>query len=597
MFNLVTNFCLLPLILPTWKEKPLPKDFLSYEAAGFKSPSAKVQFQKNALKNNDPTFRIQVLQQLAQINNDESQALIYSHLKKEKNSSVRLALLNALCNCKASEGHMKEVESLITSELAEGIAAARLYCGFPKADLKRVVKLMDVLREADQLILLQALNDSARLPLGIWMNLYKKRKEPRARFLILQALTSKAGNPQSLKLLADVLKSPKLLERSAVALNLKPSTKTAELIKVLATDKHSSIRSLAAQNMGLLVNSDFHPILLKLAKDKDSEVRKKAYSSLRKYPTKATLNTLVDGFADVELLNQKVACESVQVISTATSVAQTLASYIQDKNIGKRRWSAKVLGFLNKKEFAGKIKQQLLREKNHDAQKEQLFALGEFKELLNDKQIKKLFIGHKRVKAELMHYLGKTNRQEFFHYIHDAAFNEKGSSVCHAAFEAIGRNGSTWFNKTILAVMNDLDSEDTRSSYDRVCACWAAGKLRGLSKAARERLVKSVSEKTLPSPMGKAFDGMVMIPILFAFVDQAKFGDGDRDYYKKKIASFVKRFKQTGSARGRSSEFPTGYEKMHYADQAVAYLEGKDIEAAPNKKRSIVWRYKDLSDK
>ncbi|NQZ59865.1 MAG: HEAT repeat domain-containing protein, partial [Lentisphaeraceae bacterium] len=465
-----TIICLLPLIVPAWKEKPLPNDFLNKDTMGYESSSELIQYQNKALKFSDPQLRMEIIRQLALLENDEAQALMYRHLKVEKEASVRLALINYLANLAFNEKRLEDVELLVNDKTAEGIAAARLYCKFPKADLTLVLNLLDKVNAVDRISLLKALRLSGRLPLSAWMKLYSDKSSSLSRFQILQGLAAKTPTTASLELLLKVLKNSNVREKLAIALSISASEKTTDHLLQMANDSHLSIRSIAARKMADFHKPRFLAKLLKLAVQDDSEVRKMAYYSLRNYAGGA--DALLKGLDDGELFNQEMAFESLMELSHKTSLVAKAAKCISHKSINRRRWAGRLLGQQNKREFTAKIKQQLLREKNHLAQKEQLFALGEFKGELSAAQVDSLNKGHESVKAELMLYLGKIKNQKFYSYVEKAAVDKESHVVRRAAFTAIGKIASSRFNKQILMVMDDFDEY---SGADRALACRAAG--------------------------------------------------------------------------------------------------------------------------
>ena len=63
----------MPVILPVWKEGPIPKDFLSYDVQGYKSTVEQIEFQRNAFKAGDPTFRMSSLRLLGLVDDSKEE--------------------------------------------------------------------------------------------------------------------------------------------------------------------------------------------------------------------------------------------------------------------------------------------------------------------------------------------------------------------------------------------------------------------------------------------------------------------------------------------------------------------------------------------
>ena len=54
MFStLMTFMATLPIILPVWQEKPMPRGFLQIERTGFYSTPEELAYQSKAFKSND----------------------------------------------------------------------------------------------------------------------------------------------------------------------------------------------------------------------------------------------------------------------------------------------------------------------------------------------------------------------------------------------------------------------------------------------------------------------------------------------------------------------------------------------------------------
>ncbi|MCH2205324.1 MAG: HEAT repeat domain-containing protein [Lentisphaerales bacterium] len=590
--SFVTFMTLLPAILPTWQEKPMPKNYLTYDLEGYKSEIALTNKQKEALTVEDPVFRLNVLWKLSLLENEDAAKVMLDFIATENDPLMKTAALRYLYNCTLPKDAKSTVEKLINGQTSEGIAAARLYCRFENADLAKVSKLLSNSSLKDKISLVKALAETKRITAKEWRQICKESTEYSFRVVPLHEI---ARNPDdaSIDFLKKILKVGSQSEKAVIALNLKVNDKTMQLLAMCLSEKHATVRSAAAAAALQIKGNKFHTKLINLSRDSDSEVRKSAVRSLQAYPNKSSVEALYKALGDKELLVQKVAVESLKVISKKFDIAPFISKGIQNGNVGLRRWTAHLLGFLIKKENANAIASQLKKEKDFDARTEQVYALGQFKYKLSAQEIKKLSTDHERVRAALMHYLGKINDKKYFQLMHDTAMKDTAGFVRWASLEAMGRNGDPWFNKTLLAIMKDLDKENMRDYQDRAVACWAAGKIRGLSKPMIELMIKYMKVPTIPVVMGpNTYDNShVLLSIQFAFCDQyhsQKPGEM-KDYFLK----FAKFFHFRFTKDRRSVDFPRSFHNDNYTEQGLSYLMNEKAPRVHLPKRKLNWDYKE----
>ena len=580
----------LPIILPVWEKGPMPPEYLKYDNIGYKSETEKTKLQSEGLKIKDPVFKMEVLRRLSLLESAEAAEVMYGFLKSETEPTLRAATLSYLYFCPPIAKHVNLVEGLINNQTEEGIAAAKLYCRFKEAKINKVTKLLKGSSTSHKVALVQALKESKKINPTQWLKILKEDKSQSFQAAVLSAIASSQVNNETFSLIKKTLESGSLVQKTALASSLTASEKTAALFPSMSKDKHATVRRAAAKGMGAIVKPSHEDLLIALSKDKDAEVRKEASSSLRNYPSDKTVKALIIVLKDPQLLTQKKAVESLMLISKNKEIMPLVAPSLSSGNFSSRRWAAHIAGNLVKKEHAALIEKQLRKEKNFDAKTEQVYALGQFKHKLDKAFITKLSKDHERVRAALMLYLAKIDVEEFFPFMHEAAMNDPIGPVRWAALEGAGINGSPWFNKTLLDIMLDLDEENMRDAQDRACACWAAGKIRGLSKKMADQMKLSMNRPTIPVPMGpKTYDhSSVLISIVFAYADQAKSNNPDAENYGKYAKAFVFRFiKDT-----RSVDFPRGYHNDYYASQAEKYLLNQKVEPMPFPKRRLSFEYK-----
>ena len=580
----------LPVILPVWKEGPLPKQFLKYDNIGYKAESERIQVQKDALKIKDPIFRMQTLRRLSLLESTESAEVMYEYLKVETEPTLRAAALSYLYYSPSIPGRISLVEGLINNQTEEGIAAARLYCKFKAAKAGKVMKLLKGTSESNKVALVQALRENNKLSTDQWLKVLNEDKTNSYQAEVLGAIASSKANSKSIALIKKTLNNGSIIQQTAVASGLRASKETSELFFPMSKAKHATVRRSAARAMGEVVESRFEDTLIQLSRDKDAEVRKQAAISLRGYSSDKSIKALINNLNDSQLLNQKKAVESLMHISKNRSIMDLIAPSLSHKDFSPRRWAAHIAGNLIEKKHAATIEKQLRKESHHDARTEQVYALGQFRHKMDKAYITKLSKDHERVRAALMLYLAKIDVKEFFPFMHEAAMNDPVGPVRWAALEGAGINGSPWFNKTLLDIMTDLDAENMRDAQDRTCACWAAGKIRGLSQGMADQMKLSMNRPTIPVPMGpKTYDhSSVLISIIFAYADQSKSNNPKAELFGKYADSFVYRFlKDT-----RSVDFPRGYHNDYYADQADKYLKNQEVGPMPFPKRRLSFEFK-----
>jgi HEAT repeat protein len=597
MFSPILTFmATLPIILPVWKEGPMPKNFLKYDSEYYKTTADSLAYQQKAFKVGDPTFKLNVLRLVSTLNDESASKSLYSFLKLAKDSVVKTAILDYLYGLPVIEENLNKIAPLMNNQVAEGIAAARLYIRFKDADLNKVYALLKGTSLKNKTTLVRALAESQKVPVAVWIKTYEDTTDLSFRKTVLMTLASSQQNKASIDFIKKILFSGKQVERAFVAMGLKGTEETSGFYKQMAAAEHASVRQSAARVMGLVIKPEFEGALIKLTVDKDPEVRKTAVSSLKGYHTDASVQGLIEALKDIELLIQKTSVESLMFISAKKDISNLVAKVLAGRASGSRRWSAHILGNLNTKMFADKIDVMLRKEKNADARSEQVYALGQFKHKIGKAMVDSLSKDQsKRVRAKLMIYLAKINDEALFSYIHDAAINDTVGEVRWAALKGCGINGSPWFNKTLVQIMFDLDVNNMRDAQDRACACWAAGKIRGLDKKMYDQMKTTMKQPTIPVPMGpKAYDNSsVLISILFAFVDQSNMGDNDERKYKGYAKSYVDRFIKST----RSVEFPRGYHNDFYALQGERYMKNESIKPIQSPRRRVSWTIKNLSKK
>ncbi|MCM8530961.1 MAG: HEAT repeat domain-containing protein, partial [Lentisphaeraceae bacterium] len=572
LYSFVTFMALLPSILPTWQEKPLPKGHLIYDLEGYKSEQEATLKQNQALEVGDPIFRLSVLWKLSTLKNEDASTVMYNYLSKENDPLMKTATLRYLYESQVLENKMAYVEKLVNGQTDEGIAAARLYCRFKEADLQKVIKILSNVALKDQITLTKALAATERLSSEQWISIYGNSKAYSFRQAPLTRL-SKIADAKAVGFLTTVMKTGNNAEKAVISKNLIVNDKTKSLIDMALNSKHATVRAAGARALKTFPQPAFLTKLVQLSQDSDTDVRKAAIESLSKYTNEKSTKALFLSLKDNELLNQKLAVDSLLKISKNFDISTIIEKGIAQNAIGTRRWSAHLLGKLVKSKNAKAIAQQLKKESDFDARTEQVYALGQFKHELSSKSIDKLSKDHERVRAALMHYLGKIDKEVYFKYIHEAAMKDSVNTVRWAALEAAGNNGSPWFNKTLIDIMNDLDKENMRDYQDRACACWAAGKIRGLDKKMIDVMILFMNRPTIPVVMGpNTYDNsQVLIAIQFAFADQYHRGGEKKDYFYKYAKSFHFRFLKDR----RSVDFPRNYHNDNYADQGWAYLVGE----------------------
>ena len=584
----------LPVILPVWEKGPMPPEFLKYDNIGYKAESEKTQLQLEALKVKDPLFKMEVLRRLSLLETEESAKVMYDFLKTETEPTLRAATLSYLYYSPSIPENLTLVEGLMNNQTDEGIAAAKLYCRFKDANANKIIKLLKGTSTSNKVSLVQTLRENNKLSTKQWVKVFNEDKSQSFQAAVLSAISSLPADDSSQPLIKSSLQSGNTVQKTAAASSLLASESNAELFPAMSKDKHATVRRAAARCMGTVVKQSFEDLLILLTKDKDAEVRKEASASLKNYSSEKTVKALISVLGDPQLLTQKTALESLMFLSKKIEIMPLLESSLSSANFSSRRWAAHIAGQLNKKEHAGLIEKQLRTEKNFDARTEQLYALGQFKHKLDKAMITKLSKDHERVRASLMIYLAKINVEEFFPFMHDAAMNDPAGPVRWAALEGAGINGSPWFNKTLLDIMLDLDENDMRDAQDRACACWAAGKIRGLSEKMAEQMKLSMNRPTIPVPMGpKTYDhSSVLISIIFAYVDQSRSNDPEAERYGKYASAFVYRFIKDR----RSVDFPRGYHNDYYAGQAEKYLLNQKVEPMPYPKRRLSYEYKETRE-
>lgn len=179
--------------------------------------------------------------------------------------------------------------------------------------------------------------------------------------------------------------------------------------------------------------------------------------------------------------------------------------------------------------------------------------------------------------------------------MHNAAMKDGAGFVRWAALEAMGKNGDPWFNKTLLAIMSDLDKENMRDYQDRAVACWAAGKIRGLSKPMMDLMIKFMNRPTIPVVMGpNTYDNsQVLISIFFAFCDQYhRAKKAKEEELEKYFLKFAKSFHFRFTKDRRSVDFPRSVHNDNYANQGLSYLNGTEAPRIDMPKRKLNWDYK-----
>ena len=590
--SFILYFATLPIILPVWEKGPMPQDFLKYDNRGYKAETEKVDLQQEGLKVKDPVFKIQVLRRLSLLENEDAAKVMYNYLKVETEPVLREATLTYLYNCPPIPEQMKVVEGLINNQTSEGISAARLYCRFKGCDPAKVTSLLEGSTKANKVLLVQAIRGNKLLKPDSLLPLLKVDSSHTYQGEVLAAIAEQPLSGKAFDLIKNTLNNGSLIQKTAVASALHFDETSSTLLNQMSKDKHATVRIGSARGMGAMVSEKFEDTLIVLSQDKDAEVRKAACDSLRNYSSDKSIKALIKVLDDPQLLTQKKAVESLMHISKGKDIMPLVAPSLSAGTFSPRRWAAHIAGNLVKKEHAATIDQQLRKEKNFDARTEQVYALGQFKHKLDKDLITKLTKDHERVRAALMLYLAKIDVEEFFPLMHEAAMNDPVGPVRWAALEGAGINGSPWFNKTLLDIMLDLDEENMRDAQDRACACWAAGKIRGLSDKMFDQMQLSMNRPTIPVPMGpNTFDhSSVLISIVFACVDQSKKGGPNAERFGKYADAFVYRFVEDT----RSVDFPRGYHNDFYANQAKYYLKNQKFEPKPFPKRKLSFEYKEV---
>ena len=584
----MTFMATLPIILPVWQEKPMPRGFLQIERTGFYSTPEELAYQSKAFKSNDRALILKTLANIQKIQTPDASKIVYTYLSSAKDPVMRTTAIKYLYDMPIIEEKINTVETLMNNQVAEGIAAARLYVKFKQAKLNKVFSLVHGTSMPNKISLAQALADAQRASADQWLPHYSKDNSMSLQKLVLGNIAaSPKQSAKSLAFIKKILSSNDTIAKVFLATSLVNNKQTALFFKQMSSEKHASIRQAAARGMGVLPKSEYEPLLVKMTRDSDTEVRKTATRSLHAYKTNSAIEALSEVFKDAELLNQKAAVESLMHLSTQVDISTIVSKHIDGRLSGQRRWSAHILGNLTKKIYTNAIDAALFKEKDADAKSQQIYALGQFKHRLDTKLVTTLSKDNSsRVRRALMTYIGKINDQKLFPFIHNAAVKDHANDVRGAALTACGNNGSPWFNKTLIHIMYDLDINKPRNSMDRACASWAAGKIRGLDKKMYDQMKLFIQKPMIPMEMGPpAYDNpQVLISITFAFVDQAKMGDNNERKYAKYALSFVKKFQG-----GRGVEFPRSSQNRYFALQAKHYLENLPVQPKNMRSRKIHW--------
>ena len=594
LYSFLYYIATLPIILPVWEKGPMPPQFLKYDNIGYNAESEKTALQKEALKVSDPLFKMQVLRRLALLESEEAANIMYDFLKSESDSTLRAATLSYLYDCPSIEAQMSLVEGLMNNQTEEGVAAVKLYCKFSETKASKVINLLKGSSTSNKVALAQALKENNKLSSEQWIKIQNEDNSNSFQAVVFSAIAHGKINSSTLSLLKKTLSSGSIVQKNAIATSLAKNEQASPLFIQMSNDKHATVRRAAATCMGKVKKSDFENKLISLSQDKDAEVRKQAAISLRNYSSNKAVTALVKNLNDPQLLTQKSAVESLLFLSKNIEVMPLVAPSLSAGNFSSRRWAAHIAGQLKKTKHAKLIEQQLRKEENFDARSEQIYALGQFKHKIDKRLIAKLSIDHERVRAQLMLYLAKIDVEEFFPFMHEAAMKDSIGFVRWAALEGAGINGSPWFNNTLEDIMLDLDEENMRDAQDRATACWAAGKIRGLSTKMSDQMKLSMNRPTIPVPMGpKTYDhSSVLISIIFAYADQSKSNNPGAELFGKYVKAFVFRFvKDT-----RSVDFPRGIHNDYYATQAEKFLLNQKVEPQDFPKRRLSFEYKKVRE-
>ena len=596
--EIAQGIALFPLLLPIWQERPLRQQDLSpgpypYEPLGAQT----VALQEEALTAFHTDFRALVASELGATGSERGGEVLLDTLPRQQDPDVIATMVTQLAHVPCEGNRLRNaLQPLLTHESTTvRRAATRAYGLLPNARVERLVSVAT--KESEPAIRMLAWEALSRPDLAprVRRDIVDQAAEseiPAVRAAAVSALcahpsaaakegilrqTATNGPPPARRALAGAV--PRLEAEMAFS-----------LAQLLAEDRHPLVRGRLAEVLPEIEDQRVVEILLKLAEDPDPEVRRLSIENLGAFAVPESLRAIVAHYRDTANKVRAAAEASAIRLHDSIPVIDPTVTVLRERDPAARYRAYRVLEALRATDQAALIAARLRDEQkpaNIAAAVDALGALGYVPSIR--RIMERASHPSARVREAVADTLGLLDQEQSYPVLKNLAF-DADQNVRYAAVVAIGRTGDgDTFASTLQTLLKNVSKF---TSTDRRAACWAASRLRPVSRDNVSRMVVIATTPIIPMDMGmREYDvGEVLASTDFALAACAL---ADADYRDE--AERVLSFHATEPRPDASSSemaFLSTPELREAARQARLYLDGKEIEATRRPLRPFPFSYR-----
>ncbi len=362
-----------------------------------------------------------------------------------------------------------------------------------------------------------------------------------------------------------------------------------ELLKKLASDAHSSVRSEVARSIGDGKYSACTAELIKLSNDGSPEVRFSAVEAMHHFPVDSVFQALVARGGDQRKATRERAVAQLLAIKDAYPVEQKIAAAIDADQTLIRLCAYRVLRGLKSKMHGDKIARRVASETAPDniadGMRAAVAAVGKKAEnfIISKEGYESLVV--RKAVAEM---LGEIRSMRGAGILKKYATTDQETDVRIAALVAMAQINDQSFAPVYLTILRMTGDRDIANGNDRAAAAWAAGHLKSCPDDLSSRLVEQVTQPVVKvsgaPPMHDSTQTRVCA--VLALVELSKrTGNNSITGRAKHCVSFL--MMSQDEAAGMRSPPPVGADVTAYGNQILQYWKGEPIQRYPIEPRKF----------
>lgn len=605
----------LPIILETWPQQTLGKQFFGQKAPKFTTDASIKHLWNFLLTNEDPLARSYLINKLAVAENQTGANLLKDLLAGDP-----------------AQGRPPERDTYVTADILKALrilnnppTPVTAYFQFGDQNVRRqAILLYRNQPQVDTRVLLKALAEESH-PLVIetlWDGLEENNDQstiddwtPRWSSPDPVALAQAVGVAVRYKTwlahhytrLSKLAADGHPLVQRAIADNIAGDVDEPaklELLRQLSAAPNPSVRAAVAAAIDRLQLTVLEPELLALSRDARPIVRRDAATALGAMLSRRALERLVElcGDPDSELARD-AAVDTLELIAGNYPVDAEVGEFIENTNADIRYNLYRLLDRLKSSRHNAIVRSHLHRLAQDHAGERPINIAAAIRALATggDRDATSDIITFRKhdddgVREAVAYMVGKLKPAQGTQILSYYVLNDKNRDVRKAAFQSIDATKGPHFEDALLTVMKrtTYGGREFLSATDRLDAAWILSHIP-IGDATRSRLKAQITDMVIQTPLGPTYDGSnVRAACLWTLAVHTKRNPGDQwlSSTTRELIGVLGR-----DTTARSTGIPTSYNLSYYAYQADQFLKDAPIERRIVRPRPRRFNYQPVKKK